>query len=109
MEAPKFAQLRCAYNAGQGTTVNINGYNVQYAPGMPSVFRAMTNFDANGYALGPGAFSSQEELAKTVFTETYRLNMSVVRGTASADGEVARESAAAYAFADRAYKALGGQ
>lgn len=58
-------------------------------------------FGENGFLIGRETFSSDEELAKTVLHELYRLNTSASAGGVS--GELAtQETAAAADFANRA-------
>ncbi|QIS05030.1 hypothetical protein F5X71_24335 [Nocardia brasiliensis] len=113
MNSPDFARITEAVANGQESTLNINGYRVQFEPDIPSGFgfRAMTFFEKNGWTFAGDAFESMDELAKTVAQEMYRLNTSTIR-----EGEITealselakRESGDAAAFAEKAYQVILG-
>lgn len=105
IKAPQFAQLEAAYRAGRPAVVNIGGRVIQYEPDMPADISGMTFFERNGFVMGRRAFSSADELRKTVLHELYRLatsqSASGVHGTLAS-----KEADAAKAFADRAVGAM---
>jgi hypothetical protein len=77
LSSEEFAQIRAAYLAGRGTVVQIGGRTIQYEPDFPLNYPAMTDFKGNGFALGPGAFTTPLETEKTVLHELYRLNTTI--------------------------------
>ena len=93
-----------AYEGGYAAEVTINGYLIQYDPGIPGRIAGMTNFGGGGFALSDGAFSSKEELAKTVLQEVFRIRTSSVREEGGLDAVVAAtETRSTKAFVKRAY------
>jgi len=66
----------------------------------------MTKFGENGFLLGPEAFKTRAELAKTLLHELYRLATSSVKTTGATQAGAASETTAAVNFAERAFKAL---
>jgi hypothetical protein len=102
LSSEEFAELRAAYLAGKETTVSIGGRTIQYEPAMPPNYPGMTNYQGNGFALGPGAFATPQETQATVLQELYRLNTTVAGAAAEHSGEsAALETAAAREFSDR--------
>jgi uncharacterized protein RhaS with RHS repeats len=98
----EMATLRSAAQAGESATVTIGGRLVQYEHGL--AHSGMTLHGSNGFVLGRQAFSSGEELTKTVLHELFRLTTSSTRGGGAASGTIATaETAAAAGFADSAY------
>jgi hypothetical protein len=62
----------------------------------------MTNFNGNGFSMGPGAFATPQETQATVLQELYRLNTTVAGATGVHSGESsAVETVAAQAFAKK--------
>ncbi|HVT69899.1 MAG TPA: hypothetical protein VHF26_19255 [Trebonia sp.] len=107
-QSPDFEQLRRAYLSGQPAEITVDGTPVLYEPGLPAVqgYKGMTLFGERGFVLGPGAFRSEAELAKTILHECYRLNNSGSFDGVSS-GEVARsETDDAFNFAENSYSAL---
>lgn len=105
LSSPEFAKLEEAYRAGRPVVVNIGGRLIQYEPDIPMRFSAITNFQMKGFAMGRQAFSSANEMRKTVLHELYRLATSQSSGGIS--GTLAdREEAATHAFVSRAAGAL---
>ena len=102
----ELAQIRAAHAAGKPLSVNIGGRLVQYEPGLSA--SGMTMFGENGFLIGREAFSSQTELRKTVLHELHRLNTSA-SSTGVSGSLAAQETKAAFEFAERAIKQLGGQ
>jgi hypothetical protein len=111
LKSPEILKIRQAAAAGKEAEVTIAGRYIQYEPGMPA--SGFTNFEANGFALGREAFTSEAEFVKTLLHEIFRLETSnigkgVVEG-ASMQARVAQETQAAANFADRAFTAAMSQ
>ena len=105
MGSSELAQIRTAHIAGEPLSVNVEGRLIQYEPGLPA--SGMTMFGENGFLIGREAFTSQAELQKTLLHELYRLNTST--SAAGASGALAaQETKAAFDFAARAAKHVGG-
>ena len=103
INSSEFAKIEVAQKTGQSITVNIGSRTIQYEPGLPA--SGMTMFGENGFLIGREAFTSKEELAKTVLHELYRLNTSA--SSAGVSAELAtQETQAAFDFAGKAYKEL---
>jgi hypothetical protein len=102
--AAEFGALRAAHEAGQSMMVRIGGRVVQYEPGLPA--SGMTMFGDNGFLIGREAFASSAELAKTVLHELYRLENSSAAAVGVCSELAAKETAAAFGFAERAIGAL---
>ncbi len=67
----------------------------------------MTLFDEGGFVIGREAFSSQDELSKTVLQELYRLNTCGIGATGqAAQSAVTSETKNAFEFAERAFEKL---
>jgi RHS repeat-associated protein len=99
------ARLRAAFAAGEAAEVNVAGRAVLFEPGFP--YSGMTLFEEGGFVLGPAAFQSEEELARTLLHELYRLNTSAAAGGVS--GGLARaETDAAFDFAKANYQRVVG-
>jgi hypothetical protein len=95
-----FAEIRAAHAAGQNAIVNIGGRTVQYEATY-TYSQAMTIGEANAFVLGPRAFASPLETAKTIGHELFRLQSGTL-GYAEA-GQYSRVATdAAYGFAERA-------
>jgi len=111
--SPEFAQIRAAQAEGRELTLDINGYQVQYEPQVPSGmgYRAITNFDGHGFTMAGDAFTSDDEIAKALAHELYRLNYMNPAETGMGAGLAASSSDAAGDFADRigAWVANGGK
>jgi hypothetical protein len=108
LESGEFAAIRAAHAAGQNATVNIAECVVQYEAGY-TYGEAMTLAEDNGFVMGPRAFASAAETARTIAHELFRLESGTL-GYAEA-GSYAREATrAALDFAERAgaYIAGGG-
>jgi hypothetical protein len=105
IESSKFAEIRTAYMNNIPTEIKINGITIVYEPTTPSDISGMPLFGEKGFIMGPRAFSSGKETAATVYHEMYRLGTSTIQGTAAADGGVANETDAAWAFSRRALNA----
>ena len=105
LSSPEMMQLRHAHALGKPLILRVVGRLVQYEPNWP--FSGMTIFEENGFLLGQQAFSSEEELTKSVLHELYRLATSVARDTGGGGANNA-ETKAAYEFADRAFNAVFG-
>lgn len=86
-------------------SVNVGGRLIQYEPSLPA--SGMTMFGENGFLIGREAFTSPAELQKTVLHELYRLNTSTSATGVSA-ALAAQETKAAFDFAARAVKHVGG-
>lgn len=97
-QSAELAELRAAHLAGVASEVQIGGAPVLYSPNAPTV--GMSLFNSNGFLLGPEAFSSDEELAKTILHELYRLETSLAADGVSAE-LVGPETKAAVDFANR--------
>jgi len=102
MSSPEMMQLRHAHALGKSMTVSIGGRLIQYEPNL--AWSGMTLFGENGFLMGREAFSSEEELTKTVLHELYRLATSVARNTGGG-GLNNAETNAAFEFAARAFNA----
>ena len=98
-------QIRAAHVAGEPLSVNVGSRLVQYEPDLPA--SGMTMFGENGFLIGREAFVSEAELQKTVLHELYRLNTST-SATGVSGALAAQETKAAFDFATRAAKHLGG-
>ena len=101
----ELGQIRTAHLAGEPVSVNVGGRLIQYEPSLPA--SGMTMFGENGFLIGREAFTSPAELQKTVLHELYRLNTSTSATGVSA-ALAAQETKAAFDFAARAVKHVGG-
>jgi hypothetical protein len=109
MGSSRFATIRAAHAAGNNATVTIGGRVIQYQADF-TYAEAMT-LGREGFVMGPRAFVSEAETARTVLHELHRLHMSsVVRtGTASA-ASAAQTTRDAWSFAEEAWRiVLGAQ
>jgi len=106
LTSSEFAALRAAHAAGQSLTVNIGGRVVQYEAGW-AYAEGMSLAEINGFLLGPRAFASPAELARTVAHELYRLQSGTL-GYAEAGAYATRTTQAAFEFAQRAAPYLPG-
>jgi hypothetical protein len=99
--SPEFEAIQQAHASGQATEVEINGVKVLYEPELPA--SGMTLFGEHGFIVGPEAFQSEEELAKTIAHESFRLATSTSSG--GVPGRlVLSETIDAAAFAEKAWK-----
>src|SRR5262249_36892997 len=74
LASPEFETIQQAFASGaRGVVVRIGNFYVQYEPELADRFVAVTDLQGGGFALGPQAFTSNVELAKTVLWEVYRL------------------------------------
>lgn len=104
LSSPQTSQIREAHANGQHVTVHYGNRYVQYDPEIPArLMSAMTDFEGNGFTMGPGAFASEEEVKKTFLHETYRLSTTQSRGTGVSGGMATAETQATESFANRAY------
>lgn len=101
----ELGQIRAAHVAGDPLAVRIGGRLILYEPGLPA--SGMTMFGEDGFLIGREAFVSQAELQKTVLHELYRLSTST-SGAGVSGALAAHETKAAFDFAARAAKQLGG-
>lgn len=103
--SPEFAAIRTAHEEGKAVEVTINGTKVLYEPDLPA--SGFTLFGEHGFVIGPQAFTSESELAKTVAHESYRLATSQSAGGVS--GPMATdETQAAFNFAEKTWKFVMG-
>ncbi|CCV09517.1 hypothetical protein MESS2_p40001 [Mesorhizobium metallidurans STM 2683] len=105
LASPKMDTIRAAQASGKPVSVTIGGRLVQYEPGLPA--SGMTMFGENGFLIGREAFTSKEELNKTVLHELFRLETSKAKKGVSAE-LAKKETQDASSFADRASNAMGG-
>lgn len=98
----EFAQIKAAKQAGKTLRVTINGRTIQYQPGLP--FSGMTWVEQNGFVISDDAFASDDETARTIAHELYRLKT----GKALAQGEINQEAAAAETKAAYDFAQLAG-
>lgn len=96
--SPELGALRSAHGSGVSAEVNIGGSVIRYEPSYSG--SGMTMFGDDGFILGRHAFSSQEELAKTLLHENYRLGYSQVPGIGANGDLVAKETGNAFDFAE---------
>jgi RHS repeat-associated protein len=88
--------LRAAHTAGRSAEVQVGGVNIVYEPGLNA--SGMTLFGERGFVLGREAFGSNDELAKTVLHELYRLGTSEsASGLSAGLASVETKSAAQFA------------
>jgi hypothetical protein len=101
LSSAEIATIRAAHSAGETAVVRVGGRLIQYEP-VP--ISGMTMFGENGFVIGKQAFASEQELAKTVLHELYRLSHSVMakEGGAISQATAAAETQAAFEFAERA-------
>jgi hypothetical protein len=102
---PLFRDIKAAKLAGREAEIKVGEVTVVYSPGQAKNYPGVSLFGEHGFSLGPSAFTSPEELAKTVLWEMHRLTFSTMRGVGGSGGEAA-ETAAADAFAAKAYNTL---
>lgn len=105
--SPEFEQLRTAYLSEESVEVSINGTTIIYEPSLPAAegYAGMTLFGENGFVLGPRAFTSEADLARTILHECYRLENSA--SSEGVSGSMATEETAdAHDFAMNSYSAL---
>src|SRR5204863_6485107 len=107
LSSAQLRQIRAASAAGKGVTLKIGTRMIQYEPKLPEF--AMTNFEGNGFALGPAALKSDAELVKTLLWELYRLETSeagrgvLPEGASSMQAVLKAEYEAAKAFSERVF------
>jgi hypothetical protein len=94
-------KLRAAYKAGEAVTVRIGGRTIQYKPGLPASGFSLPD----GFALGPEAFATEEELTKTILHELYRVTVRP-KGIAINGAYATAETTGAADFAERGARAL---
>lgn len=83
------------------------GRTIMYEPALLASGFTLSGEDS--FILGPEAFSSEEELIKTLLHELFRLATSVVLETKTATTtQILAETNAAFEFAERAFKSLIG-
>ncbi|MER5866773.1 polymorphic toxin-type HINT domain-containing protein [Kitasatospora sp. NPDC002040] len=102
--SPEFASIRAGHAAGEVAEISVRGVTVMYEPGLPS--SGFTMFGERGFVMGPEAFVSESEAAKTVLHEMHRITTSEVAGGVT--GELAAdETKAAFNFANKAFLGWG--
>jgi hypothetical protein len=108
--SPEFNQLRGGYFSGTSVEVNIANTTIIYEPSLPMEqgYAGMTLFPEMGFVLGPRAFASEEDLARTILHESYRLETSASSGGLSG-AMASQETADAAAFANDSYATLIGE
>lgn len=105
----QMAEIRIAQTASQALETEVNGVTILYQPGLPADVSAMTLFGENGFILGARAFSSEEELAKTLLHESYRLASSTSAAAGVSSQLASSETEAAFQYAQAFYHwVLGG-
>ena len=102
LNSPEMKILMEARAAGKSTTVQINGRTIGYSPDLPA--SAMTWAEKKGWHFGDDAFSSSDELTKTVTQELHRLENSKVLKEGADATSVARETEEAFEAAEEAVK-----
>jgi hypothetical protein len=103
LNSSELAKIQAAHAAGEPVTVTIGGRVIQYEPNLPA--SGMTMFGENGFLIGREAFTSTQELQKTVLHELYRLTTS--QSVAGVSGALAaQETKAASMFANKAVGAI---
>ena len=100
LQSSNFKAIEQAYEAGKPVVVRIGGRIIQYEPGLPT--EGISMFGKNGFVIGPKAFVSYLEVAKTVLHELYRLATSQSQVIGVTAELAAQETKAAYEFAERA-------
>ncbi len=78
LNSDKFDELADAMKNNKAASVEINGRMIQFEPDIPESTGISAMILDDGFVLSKRAFSSTEELAKTVFQEIHRLNFSEV-------------------------------
>ena len=111
--------LRDAFESQIPARLNYNGMTIQFEPGLPSLegYSAITisphQLDPQtlqplyetGFILGPRAFSTEEELKKTILQELHRINFSEVFNSGSINPSSANSTTRdAFQFAEDAFK-----
>ncbi len=99
LNSSEFAAIRAAQAEGRSLTVTIGGRLIQYEPGF-TYGQAMTLGQLNGFILGPRAFASNLELARTLAQELFRLRSGTL-GYAEAGAYASEATQAAFQFAQR--------
>jgi len=92
------SKIEAAYKSGVPTYVSVGGRKILIEPTAP--FSGFTNFEGKTFAIGKDAFSSPEELRKTVLHELYRLKTSNVASGLSGAMSTS-ETNAAFNFAEK--------
>jgi hypothetical protein len=100
LSSSEFAALRAAQQSGQSLTINVGGRTIQYEAGF-TYAEAMTLGEVNGFVLGPKAFASPLELARTLSQELFRLQSGTL-GYSQAGAYATQATQAAFEFAQRA-------
>jgi hypothetical protein len=100
VNGPNFARLQDAFRSGVFSEFKMGGRTVLVEPGHP--YSGLSLFGENGYVLGREAFSSSDELIKTLLHETYRLETSAVRSRGSV--VAGPETQATYDFVERVFE-----
>lgn len=95
--SPEFETIRRAHQEGKAVEVVIDGKTIVYEPDLPA--SGLSLFGEEGFVIGPQAFTSEAELAKTVAHESHRLATS--KSAEGVSGELAaQETEAAQGFGD---------
>jgi len=72
LRSSAFQELRAARAAGTSAEIRIDGVTVVYEPSIPEGISGMALFGEKGFIMGPSAFRSGPETARTVLQELYR-------------------------------------
>lgn len=78
--SPKLNEIRKAFASGKEAGVEIGEYSINYAPGLPAAGMSLTAY-GKAFVVGPEAFTSELEFARTIAQESYRV--ATLSGTAS--------------------------
>ena len=99
--------LKSGAEKGTFTEVEIGGRQILFEPGIPTSTGISAMTLENGFVLSSRAFSSTQELTKTVLQEVHRLNFSSVVKTGAASAEsAALTTKNAFEFAEKAASVL---
>lgn len=103
LSSKKMNALKSAFRKGNAKEFKINGRVIIVEPDLP--YSGMTISEESGFLLGKEAFSSNEELTKTILHELYRLKTSNIIFWGSATRkDITEETGNALAFADYSYE-----
>lgn len=92
---------------GRARETHVDGRVIAYEPDAPDWMSGMTDHARQGFTLGPKAYSSEEELKKTLLQELYRLEFSESQ-TGTTQVMAQSETHDAFTFAEQHYRTAFG-
>jgi hypothetical protein len=102
VRSPEFQRLIDAALSGRSCEVAIMGTLIVVEHSLPPGYCGMSLFEEKGFVLGPEAFTSTEQLHRTILWELYRLKTHQAEAAIIA-GEAGRLRSLTAAFVDRVW------